>query len=142
MTLIISPEYEDFFSRGLLPKENYWLSLPLIYVGPSNSLWTGAMPTPSDAETIGKRGTGVLKASEVQTVKPPSAKEVCEGSLLCFAEQKERDLLEKSRAVPSLDRPCKLPDADRDRLERWIQRKKQTIEDVRKHGDDKNRQGL
>ena len=24
MTLIISPEYEDFFSRGLLPKENYW----------------------------------------------------------------------------------------------------------------------
>ena len=24
LSLIISPEYEDFFSRGLIPKKNYW----------------------------------------------------------------------------------------------------------------------
>lgn len=64
--------------------------------------------------------------------KPSSAKEVCAGSLLCFAEQKERELLEKSRVVvPSLDGPCKLPVADRNRLERLIQQKKKSVEDVR-----------
>lgn len=24
LSLIISPQYEDFFSRGLIPKKNYW----------------------------------------------------------------------------------------------------------------------
>lgn len=71
------------------------------------------------------------KLQKFKPEKPSSAKEVCAGSLLCFAEQKERELLERSRVVPSLDRPCKLPDADRNRLERLIQQKKKTIEDVR-----------
>lgn len=24
LTLLITPQYEDFFTRGLLPKKNYW----------------------------------------------------------------------------------------------------------------------
>lgn len=72
------------------------------------------------------------KLQKFKPEKPSSAKEVCAGSLLCFAEQKERDLLERSRVVvPSLDRPCQLPDADRNRLERLIQQKEKTIENVR-----------
>ncbi|KAJ4895406.1 hypothetical protein Rs2_22200 [Raphanus sativus] len=151
MTLIISPEYEDFFSRGLLPKENYW---PVSTTDLCRSIkfavdWGNA--NPADAEAIGKRGQSYMESISMNRVydymfhliteysklqkfkpeKPYSAKEVCEGSLLCFAEQKERDLLEKSRAVPSLDRPCTLPDADRNILERLIQQKKKTIEDVK-----------
>ncbi|CAN7065439.1 unnamed protein product [Brassica rapa subsp. trilocularis] len=151
MTLIISPEYEDFFSRGLLPKENYWPVSPTDLCPSIKYAVDWGNANPSDAETIGKRGQGYMESISMNRVydymfhlineysklqrfkpgKPPSAKEVCAGSLLCFAEQKERDLLERSRAVPSMDRPCKLPGADRDRLERLIQRKKQTIEDVR-----------
>ncbi|KFK43043.1 hypothetical protein AALP_AA1G071000 [Arabis alpina] len=151
MTLIISPEYEDFFSRGLLPKENYW---PVSTTDLCRSIkhavdWGNA--NPSDAETIGKRGQSYMESISMDRIydymfhliseysklqkfkpeKPSSAKEVCAGSLLCFANQKERELLEKSRVVPSLDQPCKLPDADRNRLERLIQQKKKTIEDVR-----------
>lgn len=28
LALIISPQYEDFFSRGLIPKKNYWPVFP------------------------------------------------------------------------------------------------------------------
>ncbi|CAN1282312.1 hypothetical protein LINPERPRIM_LOCUS18018 [Linum perenne] len=28
LTLIITPQYEDFFSRGLVPKKNYWPVAP------------------------------------------------------------------------------------------------------------------
>lgn len=75
--------------------------------------------------------TEYSKLQKFKPEKPASANEVCAGSLLCFAEQKERELLERSRVVPSLDQPCKLPVADRSRLERLIQQKKKTIENVR-----------
>ncbi|CAN8295180.1 unnamed protein product [Cochlearia groenlandica] len=151
MTLIIAPEYEDFFSRGLLPKENYWPVSPTNLCRSIKYAVDWGNDHPSDAERIGKRGQGYMESINMNRVydymfhliteysklqkfkpeKPSSAKEVCAGSLLCFAEQKERELLERSRAVPSLDQPCTLPVADRNRLERLIQQKKKTIEDVR-----------
>ncbi|KAL1202023.1 hypothetical protein V5N11_014970 [Cardamine amara subsp. amara] len=152
MTLIISPEYEDFFSRGLLPRENYWPVSPTDLCPSIKYAVDWGNANPSDAERIGKRGQSYMESISMNRVydymlhliteysklqkfkpeKPSSAKEVCAGSLLCFAEQKERDLLERSRVVvPSLDRPCQLPDADRNRLERLIQQKKKTIENVR-----------
>ncbi|KAG2260628.1 hypothetical protein Bca52824_079922 [Brassica carinata] len=151
MTLIISPEYEDFFSRGLLPKENYWPVSPTDLCRSIKFAVDWGNANPSDAEAIGKRGQGYMESISMNRVydymfhliteyaklqkfkpeKPYSAKEVCEGSLLCFAEQKERDLLEKSRVAPSMDRPCTLPGEDRNILERLIQQKKKTIEDVR-----------
>jgi len=75
--------------------------------------------------------TEYSKLQKFKPEKPASANEVCAGSLLCIAEQKERELLERSRVVPSLDQPCKLPVEDRNRLEWLIQQKNKTIENVR-----------
>ncbi|KAL9305298.1 unnamed protein product [Arabidopsis thaliana] len=151
MTLIISPEYEDFFSRGLLPKENYWPISPTDLCRSIKYAVDWGNSNPSEAETIGKRGQGYMESLSMNRVydymfhlvteysklqkfkpeKPASANEVCAGSLLCIAEQKERELLERSRVVPSLDQPCKLPVEDRNRLEWLIQQKNKTIENVR-----------
>jgi hypothetical protein len=75
--------------------------------------------------------TEYSKLQKFKPEKPASANEVCAGSLLCIAEQKERELLERSRVVPSLDQPCKFPVEDRNRLEWLIQQKNKTIENVR-----------
>ncbi|XP_010542663.1 PREDICTED: O-glucosyltransferase rumi homolog [Tarenaya hassleriana] len=151
MTLIITPEYEDFFSRGLVPKENYWPVSPTDLCRSIKNAVDWGNASPSKAEAIGRRGQGYMESismnrvydymfhlineySRLQTFnprKPSSAKEVCPESLLCFAEQKERELLEKSTAELSRDPPCKLPEVDSELMERWIQRKKKTIEDVR-----------
>jgi Glycosyl transferase family 90 len=40
---------------------------------------------------------------------PPLAQEVCIDSLLCFADARQREFLERSVASPSKNYPCTLP---------------------------------
>lgn len=102
------------------------------------------------AEAIGKRGQHfvqdlnmervydymyhlVMEYSKLQDFKPvppPSAQEMCEESLLCFADPKQRKFLKKSYATPSL--PCTLPLPDHRLVERWIQEKQEIINGVEK----------
>ncbi|XP_010253905.1 PREDICTED: O-glucosyltransferase rumi homolog isoform X2 [Nelumbo nucifera] len=151
LSLIISPQYEDFFSRGLVPKENYW---PVSDIDLCRSIkfavdWGNA--NPSQAEAIGKRGQIFMESlsmdrvydymyhlvseySKLQDFKPAppsSAQEVCEESLLCFADAKLREFLESSTASSSLSLPCTLQPADHDLIESWIQKKRKIIGDVR-----------
>uniref|UniRef100_A0A2P2ISV9 Uncharacterized protein LOC103497080 n=2 Tax=Rhizophora mucronata TaxID=61149 RepID=A0A2P2ISV9_RHIMU len=129
LALIISPQYEDFFSRGLIPKKNYW---PVSTNELCESLkfavdWGNS--NPSKAQAIGKAGQDFMESlkmdrvydymfrliaeySKLQDFKPTppsSALEVCQNSLLCLADEKQRDFLERSIAIPSSRPPCTLP---------------------------------
>lgn len=42
-------------------------------------------------------------------VQPPTAQQVCEESVLCFANEKQRQLLLKSTAHTSISQPCSMP---------------------------------
>ncbi|KAF9593529.1 hypothetical protein IFM89_024022, partial [Coptis chinensis] len=151
LTLIIAPQYEDFLSRGLVPRLNYWpvsLSPDLCRSIKFAVDWGNA--NPSVAEAIGKRGQDFmenmsmdrvyeymihlikeyLKLQDFKPSPPSSAQEVCMESLLCFADSKERDLLESSTASPSASLPCSLPPANMDIIKNWIQKKSRIISDV------------
>lgn len=149
-TLIISPQYEDFFSRGLIPKANYWPVSPnnLCHSIKSAVDWGNA--NPMEAEAIGKRGQALMESlsmdriydymfhliseySKLQTFKPtrpPSALEACTESVLCFADLKKRELLQRSTVEPSSTPPCSLQPADSILIQTWKRQKKTVIEDT------------
>ncbi|GKV26213.1 hypothetical protein SLEP1_g35556 [Rubroshorea leprosula] len=151
LALIISPQYEDFFSRGLIPKENYWPVSP-INLCPSIKFavdWGHAHPL--EAEAMGKRGQDFMenlsmdrvydymfhliseysKLQDFKPVPPSSALPVCAESLLCLADPLQREYLERETAVPSPAAPCGMEPANGNFVRSWIERKKKTIEDVR-----------
>ncbi|KAL0435016.1 UNVERIFIED_CONTAM: hypothetical protein Sradi_0209500 [Sesamum radiatum] len=53
--------------------------------------------------------TGYAKLQAFVPVRPSTALEVCEESVLCFANEKQRKLLKKSVASASSTPPCSLP---------------------------------
>ncbi|KAL0533574.1 hypothetical protein IC582_027609 [Cucumis melo] len=141
MSLIISPQYEDFFSRGLDPLKNYW---PIPFTNMCESIkhavdW-GNTHFP-EAETIGQQGQNFMESLSMDTVysymfhliteysklldfkptPPPSALEVCADSLLCIADEKQRQFLEKSAASVSSVPPCSLNRAGSDIIYSWLQ---------------------
>ncbi|KDP46492.1 hypothetical protein JCGZ_08464 [Jatropha curcas] len=151
LALIISPQYEDFFSRGLIPKENYW---PVSANELCRSIkfavdWGNA--NPSKAKAIGKAGQDFMEAlsmdrvydymfhliseysklQDFKPVPPPDALEACMDSILCFAEQKEKEFLKRSTVFPSATPPCTLQPADGNLIKSWLQQKQRAIEDVR-----------
>ncbi|EEF36767.1 protein O-glucosyltransferase 1 [Ricinus communis] len=152
LALIISPQYEDFFSRGLVPASNYW---PVASDELCRSIkfavdWGNA--NPSEAESIGKAGQDFMETlsmegvydymfhliteySKLQVFKPvlpSSALEVCADSLLCFADPKQKQFLERSAAFPSPKPACSLQPADGNAIKSWLQEKQRVMEDVRK----------
>lgn len=133
MALLIEPRYQDFFSRGLEPRVNYW---PVTAAAPGmcESIrdavdWGNA--NPGEAERVGRQGqrlvqglrmhavydymlhllTEYARLMDFRPVAPPSpdAHEACEASLLCLADDKQRRFLEASRAEPAVGDPCVLP---------------------------------
>ncbi|RCV15185.1 hypothetical protein SETIT_3G037800v2 [Setaria italica] len=128
MALLIDPQYEDFFSRGLDPRVNYW---PVSRVGMCESIrdavdWGNA--NSAEAERVGRRGQRLMQdlsmaavydymlhllteyaaLMDFRPVPPPTAQEACEGSVLCLADDKQRRFLEASAAEPAVDEPCVL----------------------------------
>ncbi|KAK8995278.1 hypothetical protein V6N11_069719 [Hibiscus sabdariffa] len=115
--------------RGLVPKLNYW---PVSSNGLCRSIkfavdWGNA--NPSQAEAIGKRAQQLMesismdrvygymfhliseyaKLQDFKPVPPSSAQQVCEESLLCFADDRQKELLMKSAvAAVSPTPPCTL----------------------------------
>ncbi|KAF8725881.1 hypothetical protein HU200_020447 [Digitaria exilis] len=127
--LLIEPEYEDFFSRGLEPRVNH---LPVSRQGMCESIrdaveWGNG--NPAEAERVGRRGQRLMQDLRMSAVydymlhllteyaalmdfrpaPPPEAQEACEGSVLCIADDKQRRFLEASRAEPAVDEPCVMP---------------------------------
>nr|GMD28132.1 protein O-glucosyltransferase 1 [Ipomoea batatas] len=57
-------------------------------------------------------GIGVRKAAGFRASSTSSAQEVCLDSVLCFADEKQREFLERTTAFPSPTPPCTLPPPD------------------------------
>ncbi|KAA8543732.1 hypothetical protein F0562_022091 [Nyssa sinensis] len=150
LSLIISPEFEDFFSRGLMPKKNYW---PVSRFDLCRSIkyaveWGNAHP--AEAEAMGRAGqdfmeslsmdriydymyhliTEYSKLQDFKPVRPSSAQEVCAESLLCFADDKQRQFLKRSVSYPSQTPPCTLQPSDSNLIKSWIEMKRKIIKDV------------
>ncbi|GMY10590.1 O-glucosyltransferase rumi homolog [Fagus crenata] len=150
LSLIISPEYEDFFSRGLIPKKNYWPVSPTDLCPSIKYAVDWGNEHPSEARAIGKEGQNLMeslsmdrvydymfhliteysKLQDFKPVSPSSALEVCSESLLCFADEKQRQFLQKSTAFPSEAPPCTLQPANSNVIKSWIQQKNKNIKDV------------
>lgn len=71
------------------------------------------------------------KLQDFKPVPPSSALEVCVDSLLCLADQKQRQFLDRSTAFPSPSPPCTLQPANGNLIKRWKQQKQQIITNVR-----------
>ncbi|KAI4306606.1 hypothetical protein L6164_029867 [Bauhinia variegata] len=131
VALIISPRYEDFFSRGLIPQQNFWLIDPINLCPNIKHAVDWGNEHPSEAEAIGKRGQELMESLSMDEVydymfhliseyskllhfkpKPSStAMQVCVESVLCFADQKQAIFLNQSSVFPSQTSPCTLPPA-------------------------------
>ncbi|KAI3772231.1 hypothetical protein L6452_03412 [Arctium lappa] len=145
--LIIKPQYEDFFSRGLFPLENYW---PISSTNICPSIKTAVEwgnSHPSEAEAIGKAVqdfmerlnidriydymyhliTEYAKLQDFKPVRPSTALEECVGSLLCYADENQREYLERSAASPSPSPPCKLPPSNAEMIKKRIEAKNEIL---------------
>lgn len=132
LTLIITPQYDDFFTRGLVPNKNYWpVARTDLCQNIKNAVEWGNVH-PVEAEAIGKAGQEFMetlsmervydymyhliseyaKLLDFRPVPASSSHEVCAESLQCFAEPSKRQFLEQSATVLSMSPPCILPDAD------------------------------
>ncbi|GJU65689.1 transcriptional activator DEMETER [Tanacetum coccineum] len=123
LPLIVNPKYEDFFSRGLSPKENY---LPISPKNICPSIKTAiewGNSHPAEAEAIGKAVqdymeqltidrvydymyhliTEYAKLQDFKPVRPSTALEECVDSLLCYADETQRGFLERSWLVTHSD---------------------------------------
>lgn len=70
------------------------------------------------------------KLQQFKPARPSSALEVCIESLLCLADSKQRQLLEKSIAYSSPSPPCSLQAADSNLIKNWVQERRKTIHDI------------
>ncbi|XP_028784565.1 O-glucosyltransferase rumi homolog [Neltuma alba] len=129
VALIISPRYEDFFSRGLIPRENFLLIDPLHLCPAIKDAVDWGNEHENEAEAIGRRGQELMeslsmdrvydymfhliseysKLQDFRPTLPSTAMEACAESLLCFADEKQRNYLNRSMAFPSQTHPCTLP---------------------------------
>lgn len=132
LTLIITPQYDDFFTRGLVPNKTYWpVARTELCRNIKNAVDWGSVH-PVEAEAIGKAGQEFMetlsmervydymyhliseyaKLQDFRPVPASSSHEVCAESLLCFAEPSKRQFLEQSATVLAISPPCILPGAD------------------------------
>lgn len=129
MSLIIDPYYEDFFTRGLVPKLNFWPTSAIDLCQSIKSAVDWGNSNPSEAEAIGKNAQDFMEDMNMDRVydymyhliseyaklqkfkpSPPStAQHVCMKSVLCLADEKQRKFLESSYALEAKYFPCSLP---------------------------------
>ncbi|CAN6692979.1 unnamed protein product [Malus baccata var. baccata] len=68
LTLIIRPQYEDFLSRGLIPKINYWPISPNAICPSIKSAVDWALGHQSEAKAMGQRGQDFMESLSMDRV--------------------------------------------------------------------------
>ncbi|KAM7260380.1 hypothetical protein ACFE04_016121 [Oxalis oulophora] len=151
MALIISPQYEDFFSRGLVPTKHYWpvSTIDLCWSIKNAVEWGNNKP--DEAKAIGKAGQDYMeslsmdriydymfnlimeysKLLDYEPVPPSSAQEVCSESLMCLADPTQREFLENSMTSPSPEPPCSLHPAKLKVIDRLIEEKQNAKDHIK-----------
>ncbi|KAI4364737.1 hypothetical protein MLD38_020792 [Melastoma candidum] len=145
-TLMVQPEYYDFFTRGMYPLEHYWPIRPNNKCGDIKFAVEWGNRHPSEAQKIGETGTRYVEESvKIEYVYqymlhmlteyakllrfkpevPPGATEICSETMACAAEGlTKRYMLESLVTAPSNTLPCTmLPSFDPADLESIRRRK-------------------
>ncbi|XP_015689367.1 O-glucosyltransferase rumi homolog [Oryza brachyantha] len=131
MTLVVTPNYYDFFSRVLIPTQHYW---PVRENNKCSSIkhavdWGNS--NKKKAQQIGKKASNFIqqelsmdyiydymfhllteyaKLLRFKPTKPPEAVEICPESLACQAIGREKKFMEDSMVRSAKDAgPCDLP---------------------------------
>ncbi|KAK1314439.1 hypothetical protein QJS10_CPA06g02581 [Acorus calamus] len=150
LALMINPQYEDFFSRGLLPRKHYWHTRSDNLCESIKFAVDWGNEHPIEAEGIGKEGQAFMqdldmgrvyeymyhliveysKLQDFKPVPPPSAHETCERSILCFADKQQSGFLENSYALSSSSLPCTLGQPDRNFINSWLQEKQKRVDSL------------
>ncbi|KAM1115335.1 hypothetical protein TB2_038416 [Malus domestica] len=125
LTLIITPQYEDFLSRGLIPKINYWPISPNAICPSIKSAVDWALGHQSEAKAMGQRGQDFMESLSMDRTF-----QLLPESLLCLADPIQRECLKKSTVYPSPSPPCTLQSADSSLIKRWKRRKQETMDAV------------
>ncbi|KAK1288596.1 hypothetical protein QJS10_CPB19g02027 [Acorus calamus] len=148
LALMINPQYEDFFSRGLLPRKHYWHTRSDNLCESIKFAVDWGNEHPMEAEGVGKEGQAFMqdldmgrvyeymyhliveysKLQDFKPVPPPSAHETCERSILCFADKQQSGFLENSYALSSSSLPCTLGQPDRNFINSWLQEKQRRVD--------------
>uniref|UniRef100_A0A0D6QT72 Glycosyl transferase CAP10 domain-containing protein n=1 Tax=Araucaria cunninghamii TaxID=56994 RepID=A0A0D6QT72_ARACU len=151
--LVATPEYYDFFTRGLMPQENYW-PVRSANLCPSIKFavdWGNSHP--AEAQAIGKGGQRHMQQLKMDNVYdymfhllseysklqkfrpqvPDTAQEVCKRSVLCLADPKEKTFLERSTPkTATYSQPCFLDPPNHDLFKQWTEKKTMVIKDIEK----------
>jgi hypothetical protein len=160
-TLLITPEFYEFFLRGLIPQHHYW---PIRSDKKCDSIqfavnW-GNNHT-NEAKDIGKAARefilNELKMSNIYDYMfhvlneysklfkykpsvPKNAAEYCSDTIVCFAKNEaEKECMEDSMiTTPSSSPPCKLDDEQQDErdIKKFLERKAKSMDHVRQLEDE------
>lgn len=77
------------------------------------------------------------KLLDFKPVPPTSASQVCEESLLCFADQLQSEFLKDATAAPSANPPFAMPPPDNNLMNSWLSQKVQKMNEVEKMRSEK-----
>ncbi|EFJ29915.1 hypothetical protein SELMODRAFT_450427, partial [Selaginella moellendorffii] len=139
-TLIVQPDYHDFFMRGLLPLHHYW---PIDRQDMCSSIdhavkWGNSHP--KEAEAIGSHAQEFLRKdlsmdrvydymlhllreyAKLQRFKPrvpEGAQLLCKSAVTCIAEAEQLEFLKRTETSNSQTSPCSMPPANDDYIRRF-----------------------
>ncbi|XP_010255430.1 PREDICTED: O-glucosyltransferase rumi homolog [Nelumbo nucifera] len=152
VTLIIKPQYYDFFTRNLVPLHHYW---PMRDEDKCRSMkfavdW-GNNHT-QEAQAIGKAASDFIqeelkmdyvydyvfhllneyaKLLTYKPVVPPNAVELCPEIMACSADGlKKKFMMESMVKSPAVRGPCTLTPSDPAHLQAFVKEKEDTIKQV------------
>lgn len=130
-TLLIKPNFYDFFSRGLVPLKHYWPVKDNDKCRSIKHAVDRGNNHPRQARGIGKAGSNFIinqvkmdyvydymfhllnayaKLLTYKPTVPKNAVEICSESLACPMKELMRKYMEDSRVkAPTLSEPCRMP---------------------------------
>ncbi|PKI45425.1 hypothetical protein CRG98_034230 [Punica granatum] len=152
-TLLIRPEYYDFFVRGMIPMEHYWPIRPNNKCRDIKFAVDWGNNHPSEAEKIGEEGARFARESlsiqrvydymfhllseyaklqKFEVTVPPAAVELCSETMACPAEGQVKEyMMETLVKSPSTELPCSMPPPYEDHeLREFMQRKENITKQV------------
>lgn len=150
-TLLVDPEYLEFFTRGLVPRKHYWPIRPSKLCGSIKFAVEWGNNHTHEAKELGEGGSGFV-TTEVSMKhvydfmlhtlreyaklldfepKPGNLTELCPNSFLCVAPPREVPLYELSMVhKPSELRPCFLGSRDEQLIHTTVVREREIMEQV------------
>ncbi|XP_010523738.1 PREDICTED: O-glucosyltransferase rumi homolog [Tarenaya hassleriana] len=147
MTLLVKPEYHDFFSRSMVPMQHYWPIRPYSKCRDIKFAVEWGNSNTDKAEAIGRKGSGFIqknlemkyvydymlhllqdyaKLLKMEVKVPEGAKEVCSETMACPTDEGPvRKCMDDSMVTSPSDKvACSMPPPYKEsELERFLARK-------------------